>query len=397
MRTSFLSFSPPWITDGDIEQVVAALRSGWVTTGPRVIAFQEQFAQAVSAPAALAVSSCTAALHLALCALDVKPGEGVITTPMTFCSTVHTIEQVGATPIFVDVEQDTLNLSPEGVEQVLEDHRRARVTSPRPAAIVVVHYGGHPADMAAFYDLGRSYGVPVIEDAAHAVGAFVDGRPVGAGPASGDLPWLAAFSFYATKNLTTGEGGMLTGPADLVDRARPLSLHGMSQDAWGRYGEGGSWGYDVEAPGFKYNMTDLQAALGISQLSRLAEITDRRRRIAERYTNGLENLKVHLPTERPGYRHAWHLYTLRLPLERMNIDRREFIAAMTARKIGTSVHFIPVHTLTYYRDRYEYKPYDFPVTYAAFERLVSLPIYPGMVDQDVDDVVEAVGDLVAAG
>jgi dTDP-4-amino-4,6-dideoxygalactose transaminase len=208
---------------------------------------------------------------------------------------------------------------------------------------------------------------------------------------------MTAFSFYATKNITTGEGGMLTGPPDLVDVARPWSLHGMSRDAWKRYGESGTWAYEVEHPGFKYNMTDIQAALGLSQLPRLDAIAGRRREIAARYTEGLGPVPaIELPVERPGYRSAWHLYPIRLRLDRLTVERHEFIALMGQRKIGTSVHFIPVHLLAYYRDKYEYKPDQFPVASQAFEGLVSLPIYPAMTDTDVDDVVEAVTAVVAA-
>jgi dTDP-4-amino-4,6-dideoxygalactose transaminase len=236
----------------------------------------------------------------------------------------------------------------------------------------------------------------VIDDAAHALPASIGEGCVGSGPGTAGERWMTAFSFYATKNLTTGEGGMLTGPPDLVDDARPWSLHGMSRDAWKRYGETGTWAYEVVHPGFKYNMTDIQAALGLSQLPRLEAIAGRRREIAARYTESLGPVHaVELPVERPGYRSAWHLYPIRLRLDRLSIERPEFIAMMGKRKIGTSVHFIPVHSLAYYRDKYEFKPDQFPVASQAFEGLVSLPIYPAMTDTDVDDVVEAVTDIVA--
>jgi dTDP-4-amino-4,6-dideoxygalactose transaminase len=329
--------------------------------------------------------------------MEIQPGDGVISTTMTFCSTIHAIEHMQAVPLLADVDRDTLNLAPEAVAQILEEHRRARLTTPRPAAIVAVHYGGHPADMAALYDLGRQYSVPVIDDAAHALPAAIGERRIGSPPPGAGERWMTAFSFYATKNITTGEGGMLTGPPDLVDDARPWSLHGMSRDAWKRYGESGTWAYEVEYPGFKYNMTDIQAALGLSQLPRLEAIASRRREIAARYTESLGPVPaVELPVERPGYRSAWHLYPIRLRLDRLTVERHEFIALMGQRKIGTSVHFIPVHLLAYYRDKYEYKPDQFPVASQAFEGLVSLPIYPAMTDTDVDDVVEAVTAVVAA-
>ena len=386
LRESFLPFGPPLVGEEEIAEVTAALRSDWLTTGPRVARFEADFAERLGAPAALAVNSGTAALHVALCALGVGPGDRVISTPMTFCSSIHVVEQVGAVPLLVDVEPDTLNLDPDRVEAAIEG-------TPGVRAIEPVHLYGHPCEMDALLEMAGRHGLALVEDAAHALPAAYRGLRVGA-PAAG-VPDLTAFSFYATKNMTTGEGGMLTGPPELVDRARTWSLHGMSRDAFQRYEEGGSWYYEVVAAGFKYNMTDIQAALGIHQLRRLEGFQARRREIVARYDAafaGLEELE--LPARRAHVEHAWHLYVIRLHLDRLRLDRAAFIRALAERRIGTSVHFIPVHLHPYYRDRYGFRPEDFPVASREYERIVSLPLYPRMSDRDVEDVIEAVSAVV---
>jgi dTDP-4-amino-4,6-dideoxygalactose transaminase len=386
-RASFLPFAPPALGDEEIAEVVETLRSGWIATGPRVARFEVAFAEAVGAPAALALSSGTAGLHLSLCALGVGPGDRVVTTPMTFCSSVHVIEQAGAVPVLVDVEPGTLNIDPERVAAAVE-------RTPRVRAIEPVHLYGHPCEMDALLDIAERYGLALVEDAAHALPAAYRGRMVGAPAAA--VTDLTAFSFYATKNLTTGEGGMLTGPPDLLERARTLSLHGMSRDAYRRYAQGGSWRYDVVAAGFKYNMTDVQAALGLVQLRRLASFQARRREVVARYDAafaGLEELE--LPVRQPHVEHAWHLYVIRLHLDRLAVDRAAFIAELTERRIGTSVHFIPVHLHPYYRDRYGFTPADFPVASREYERIISLPLHPGLTDEDVEDVIEAVRAVVS--
>ncbi len=380
MRDEFLSFSPPAVGEEEIAEVVDALRSGWITTGPRVAQFELEFAAAVGAEAALGVSSGTDAMQVGLAALGVGPGDEVITTPMTFCSTVHVIEHVGATPVLVDVEEDTLCIDPAKVEAAV---------SPRTKAILPVHLYGHPCDMGALLEIARKHQLKTLEDAAHALPARWGTQTIGS---IGDL---AAFSFYATKNLTTAEGGMLTGSKELIDRARPWSLHGMSRDAHARYQSGGSWHYDVILPGFKCNMTDLQAALGIPQLKKLPFFQDRRREIVSRYAAGLADVTaIELPQERPEVWSAWHLYVIRLELDQLTIDRDRFIEEMAARNIGTSVHFIPIHHHSYYRDRKGFESDNFPVADAAFERIISLPLHPGLSDRDVDDVIEAVLDVV---
>lgn len=392
MRDTFLPFSPPLVGEEEIEEVVDTLRSDWITTGPKVRRFEEEFAAYVGAPAALGLNSCTAALHTALAALGVTTGDAVITTPMTFASSVHVIEHVGARPLLADVEADTLNVDPRRVADVIESARREGL---KVRALLPVHLYGHPCDMNPLMDLAREYKLAVVEDAAHALPASHEGRKVGSFANLFDVPVMTCFSFYATKNLTTGEGGMLTGPPELIDEARIWSLHGMSRDAWNRYGAKGSWFYEVVRPGFKYNLTDIAAALGLVQLRKLEGFQARRAEIARRYTEAFSRFEeLTVPTSRPEVEHAWHLYVLRLNLERLNVTREQFIEEMRERRIGTSVHFIPVHTHPYYRDRYDFKPEDFPVAAAEFRRIVSLPINPRMSDRDVEDVIEAVADVV---
>lgn len=393
MRKTFLAFSPPSIGEEEIAEVADTLRSDWITTGPKVKRFEQEFAAAVNSPSALAVNSCTAALHVALATLGIGPGDAVITTPMTFCSTVHVVEHTGARPILVDVEPGTLNLDPAKVRETLA--RLKKENGRRAKAIVPVHLYGHACDMDALLALASEYGCAVIEDAAHALPAEYKSQKIGSLGARANVPVLTCFSFYATKNMTTAEGGMLTGNSDQIEDARLWSLHGMSRNAWKRYGREGSWHYDVDRPGFKYNMTDMQAALGLHQLKKLADFHARRRQIAARYNQAFaEYGELETPTERDWAGHAWHLYVLRLQLERLAISRDRFISEMQARNIGTSVHFIPIHLLSYYRDKYGYAPEDFPVAYSQYQRIVSLPCCPRLQEQDVEDVIKAVTDVV---
>lgn len=395
MRDTFLPFSPPLIGEEEINEVVDTLRSEWITTGPKVKRFEEDFARFVHAPDALAVSSCTAALHLSLLALGIGAGDAVITTPLTFCSGVHVIEQVGATPILSDVEPDTLNLDPDGIRRQIdnvEKHLGLRVK-----AIMPVHLYGHPCDRDAILKIAAEYHLAVIEDAAHALPAAYKGHPIGSLSASDSVPVLTCFSFYATKNLTTAEGGMLTGHKGLLDEARRWSLHGMSRDAWKRYGSNGSWFYDVICPGFKYNMTDIQAALGLHQLKKLPSFHAKRRAIVQRYQSAFRSCEeLEVPAQRNEVQHAWHLYVLRLNLDRTHVTRDQFISEMRDRNIGCSVHFIPVHLHQYYRERYRFKPAQFPIALREYQRMVSLPLSPRMTEQDVEDVISAVRSILRA-
>ncbi len=380
MRESFLSFSPPLIGEEEINEVVDTLHSSWITTGPKVKNFEREFAEFVNAPAALAVASATDAMLVGLAALGIGEGDEVITTPMTFCSTVHVIEHLAAKPVLVDVEPDTLNIDPQKV---------LRTITPRTRAVMPVHLYGHPCEMDVLLKIASQHNIYVLEDAAHAPSAKYKGRMIGT------LGTLTAFSFYATKNLTTAEGGMLTGDSRMIEEARIWSLHGMSRDAWKRYSSKGSWYYEVVQLGFKCNMTDIQASLGIHQLRKLPQFQKRRREIAQRYTKAFSRLEeLQTPTERSGVEHAWHIYALRLNLGQLTVNRAQFIDELKDRNIGTSVHFIPVHMHPYYRDKYGYEPEDFPVAYQEYQRLVSLPIYPRMGEKDVEDVIEAVTDVV---
>lgn len=380
MRSKFLAFSPPTIGEEEIQEVIDTLRSTWITTGPKTKQFEQEFAAYLGAPGALALNSCTAALHTALVTLGIGPGDEVITTPMTFAASVNVIEHVGARPVLVDVEPDTLNIDPAKVEAAITSQTRA---------IEPVHYAGHPVDVDNIYELARGHGLALIEDAAHALPAKHKGQYIGSSSHA------VAFSFYATKNLTTAEGGMLTGGPEFLDRARVVMLHGMSRDAWKRYDEGGSWYYEVMLPGFKYNMTDIQASLGLWQLRKLAAFQQRRLEVVAAYNHAFRHVDAfELPVERPDAEHAWHLYVLRLRLEALRINREQFIEELRVRNIGTSVHFIPVHLHPYYRDKYGYRPNDFPVAYDNYKRMLSLPLNVSLSVQDVADIVEAVLDVV---
>ena len=392
MRQKFLSFSPPSLGEEEIAEVVDTLRSDWITTGPKVKRFEHEFADMLGTPGALAVSSGTAALHLGLVASGVGPGDAVLTTPLTFCSTVHVIEQTGARPVLVDVEPETLNIDPAQLEAAL---KRTSHNGLKPKAMIPVHLYGHPCDMTALMRIASHYGLAIIEDAAHALPAKCNGRTVGSWDSKFSMPFLTAFSFYATKNLTTAEGGMLTGSPELLEEARIWSLHGMNRDAWKRYGSEGSWFYEVVRPGFKYNMTDIQAAIGLQQLRKLSAVHQRRQEIVQQYNQAFTGMaELSLPIEKSYAQHAWHLYVVRLNLDVAGITRNAFIEALKARNIGSSVHFIPIHLHPYYRDKYGFAPEDFPVAYREYQRIVSLPLHPGMKSSDVNDVIQATKEIL---
>ena len=394
MRNTFLPFSPPLIGEEEIAEVVDTLRSDWIATGPKVKRFEQAFAAFLGVPDAFAVSSCTAALHLALLSLGIGPGDAVITTPLTFCSGVHVIEHVGARPLLVDVEPDTLNLDPAGVHEAI---RAARLLGVRPKAILAVDLYGHPCEFDALVGIAAEHRLAFIEDAAHSLPARYKGRLIGSALDCSHVPVLTCFSFYATKNLTTAEGGMLVANPSLLEEARLWGMHGMNRDAWKRYGAEGTAFYEVVRPGYKYNLTDIQAALGLHQLRKLPAFHSQRREIAQRYNRAFaQHSELLLPVERKNVEHAWHLYALRLNLDRLGVSRDQFISELRMRNIGSSVHFIPVHIHPYYRDKYGYCPGDFPVAHAAFEQLLSLPLSPRMTDQDVQDVIEAVSEIVKA-
>ncbi len=372
-----------------MSQIKEVLESGWLTTGPKTTQFEAAFAAAVGAKEAIAVNSCTAAMHLALEAIDLRPGDEVITTSYTFAATAEVIRYFDARPILVDIRAHDFNIDPELIEAAVS--RRTR-------AILPVHVGGLPAEMEAIRTIAHQNQLAVVEDAAHAFPARYKGNPIGysATAEDGAPAHFACFSFYATKSITTGEGGMIcTGDKALAERCRVMALHGISKDAWKRYTNEGSWYYEIIAPGYKYNMTDIAAGLGLAQLAKAEIMRQRREEIALRYNSAFEQEDaLQVPFDRQNCQHAWHLYMLRLNLDHLVIDRTRFIKELRKRNIGASVHFIPLHLHPYYRQTYGYRPEDLPLAFEEYQRQVSLPLYSKMVEQDVDDVIEAVLEIV---
>ena len=385
MPETLIPFHQPSIGKEEIGEVVDTLRSGWLTTGPRTERFEREFRDYVGAQHAVALNSATAALHLALAALNIGPGDEVITSPMTFCSTVQAILHTGASPVLADIGQDG-NIDPAEI---------ARRITRRTRAIVPVHLAGLPCHMDEIHTLARQFGLGVVEDAAHAVGAQYKGRLIGATPQGAMACHAVAFSFYATKNLTTAEGGMLTtGWAELADTARVLSLHGASKDAWERYTDHGGWRYDVVAHGFKYNLSDIQSAIGIHQLHKLEGFIARRTEQAAAYARAFSDRdEIELPSERSSCRHAWHLYILRLNLDRLQIDRDEFVRSLREKGVCTSVHFIPIPLHSYF-SRLPLAKYHCPRALDLFPRIVSLPLYPGLTDEQLAYVVKSVREVL---
>lgn len=381
-REEFLPFHLPSIDDDDIAAVVEVLKSGWLTTGIKAHQFEQRFADFVGAKHAVAVNSATAALHIALEATGVGPGDEVLVPTMTFAASAEVVLYRGARPVLVDCDADTLNIDPAQIE---------RKITPRTKALMPVHMAGQPCEMEAIQSLARAHGLKVIEDAAHALPARDGARRIGA---IGDI---TCFSFYATKTITTGEGGMATtNNVEWANKMRVLSLHGISHDAWNRYSAEGSWYYEILYPGYKYNLTDMAAALGLSQLQKCRSFWAARRRISAAYSRAFADIpEIRVPVCRPDVEHAWHLYVIQLELERLRLSRAQFIAALKDRNIGTSVHFMPLHLHPYYRSEFNYQPGDCPTASQVYERIVSLPIYPKMSDGDVGDVIDAVRQIVA--
>ena len=381
MRASFLPVARPMIGEREKQLVLETLESGWITTGPKALELARRVATLGGAKHGIALNSATGALHLALAAHGIGRGDEVITSTWTFASCVNVIEHVGATPVLVDIEPDTLCMDPRAFEAAI---------TPRTRAVLPVDYAGHPCDLDAILAVARARRLPVIEDAAHALGAAWRGRPVGSFAA------VTAFSFYATKNLTTGEGGAaVTDDPTLADRIGRLALHGMSHDAWNRYGESGSWHYEVVDAGWKYNLSDVLAAIGLAQAERFEEMQRLRAAHAAHYDRLLAGVpEIRRPTPRPGATHAWHLYPIALELEHLTCDRARFIQELKAENIGTSVHFIPIHHHPHFRATLSVGPGDFPVADAAFERAISLPMFPGLRERDVEDVCDAVRKVI---
>jgi dTDP-4-amino-4,6-dideoxygalactose transaminase len=381
-RNNFLVFGAPAIEDAEINDVVATMKTGWLGTGPKVAQFEKDFASYMEAPFSAALNSCTAALHLSILAAGVKPGDEVITTPMTFCATVNAIIHAGATPVLADVDPHTMNIDPDEIEKKITERTRA---------ILPVHFAGRPCDMDRIMTIADKQNLKVIEDCAHAIETEYKGRKAGT---FGDF---GCFSFYVTKNIVTGEGGMVLAKREEdIARIKILGLHGMSKDAWKRFSDAGYKHYQVVACGFKYNMMDLQAAIGIHQLQRIEPYWEKRRAIWMRYNEAFANLPIGLPAEPEAEtRHAFHLYTIFIDEQRTGISRDAFLTAMTAQNIGVGVHYLSIPEHPYYHDTFGWKPEEYPYAMTIGKQTVSLPISAKLTDEDVEDVIAAVQTIVA--
>ncbi len=381
MNKDFLLFHKPFISEEEVDEIVDTVRSGWLSMGPKTIKFEEAFNSYIGSKKSIAVSSWTAAGHLTLEAYELKAGDEVIVPTMTFPATAEIVCYFGAKPVIVDVDEFTLNISLEEIEKAI---------TPKTKAIIPVHYGGQPCDMDEILDIAKKYNIKVIEDAAHSLPATYKGKKVGT------ISDVTCFSFYATKTLSTGEGGMIcTNDESLAERCKIMRLHGINRDAWKRYTESGSWYYEVVAPGFKYNFTDLQASLGLPQLKKVDMMWHSRQNIAAKYTKALKDskfLEIHgIKEDRES---SWHLFPIRLNLETLTINRAQLIDELRKNNIGVGVHFMPVHQHIYYRETFNLDDKNFPIASSVFPRLVSLPIYPGMSDEHVDRVLDILTELL---
>lgn len=382
IRKDFLPLTRPWIGEEEKREVMDTLDGVWLSRGPKVSRFEEEFKTYTGAQHAIAVSSCTAALHVSLVAAGVKEGDEVITSPITFPATTNAVLYERANPVLVDVDRRTFNIDPALIEE--------RIT-PRTKAIIPVHMAGQPCDMDEILSIAKHHNLQVIEDAAHAVGAKYGDKHVGT---IGDA---GCFSFYASKNLVTGDGGMITARNDqFASFARVISLHGMSTTAWKRYSKEGASHWDLVYPGFKYNMTDIEASLGIHQLRKIEQITSLRQKWSSLYDKLLADIPgIALPYRAPGRRHACHLYILTLDVDQLNVTRDQFMEMLKAENIGCGIHFVSVHMQPYYRERFGYKLDSYPNAAWLSERILSLPLFPQMTETDVQDVVRAIRKVIS--
>lgn len=378
---NFLPFCQPNISQEEIDEVVDTLNSDWITTGPKTKEFERRFSEYVGARYAIAVSSATAGMHLGLIASGIGKQDEVITTPYTFAATANVIIHSQATPVFVDIDKDTFNIDPTRIEKAITDKTKA---------IIPVHFAGQPCQMDEILQIAKRHNLIIIEDAAHAISAEYKGKKIGS------IGNATAFSFYATKNLTCGEGGMVTtNDEELANKVAILSLHGITQDAWKRYGKGGCWYYEVMYPGFKYNMTDIQASIGLHQLAKIEEFLKIRTKYVKMYNEAFEELPQIITPKNiiPG-RHAWHLYCILIKKESLKISRDEFIEELKAEGIGTSVHFIPIHLHPFYKNTFGFKKGDFPNAEWVYEREISLPLHTKLKISDIERVILKVKKIV---
>lgn len=381
MNKDFLLFHKPFISEEEVAEITDTVRSGWLSMGPKTIRFEQEFNKYIGAKRSVAVSSWTAAGHLTLEAFGIEKDDEVILPTMTFPATAEIVCYFGAKPVIVDVDEDTLNISLEEIEKSI---------TPKTKAIIPVHYGGQPCDMDEILELAKKYNLRVLEDAAHSLPAYYKGKKIGT------LSDVTCFSFYATKTLSTGEGGMIcTNNEEIAERTAIMRLHGINRDAWKRYSESGSWYYEVVAPGYKYNFTDLQASLGLPQLKKVDIMWEWRKKIAARYTEAFKDFDlIKLHTIKPDRESSWHLYPVKLNLEMLTKNRAQLIDELKKHNIGIGVHFMPVHQHLYYQKTFNLDDKDFPVSSAAFPRLMSLPIYPGMTDESIEKVISVVIDVL---
>jgi len=382
--SNFLPFALPLLGEEEISEVIETLRSGWLTTGPKTAQFENDFSEFIKVDYALAVNSATSGLHLALEAIGVGKRDKVITTPYTFTATAEIIRYLGADPILVDIDPKTFNIDPEKIRAIASKHDNIR-------AIIPVHFAGQACEMNAIREIANEYDWKIVEDAAHALPTTWQGEMVGT------LSDITVYSFYVTKTIATGEGGMVvSNNEDYIKRMKVMSLHGINRDVFDRYtSDKPSWFYEIVEPGYKYNMTDIAASLGIHQLKKAWDFQKRREWMATQYSEAFSDLPVKTPyVAYPKNTHSWHLYVLKLELESLSINRDRFIELMAEEGIGTSVHFIPLHLHPYWRDQYGYTPEDFPIALDVFNRAVSLPIYPKMTDDDIERVITAVNKIL---
>ncbi|MBK7230517.1 MAG: DegT/DnrJ/EryC1/StrS family aminotransferase [Ignavibacteriales bacterium] len=381
MNKDYLLFHRPFISEEEIDEMVDTLRSGWLSMGPKTIKFEEEFNKYIGSQKSVAVNSWTAAGHLTLEAFGIEKGDEVIVPTMTFPATAEIVCYFGAKPVIVDVDKDTLNISIEEIE---------RAITPKTKAIIPVHYGGQPCDLDEIQEIAKSYNIKVLEDAAHALPATYKGKKIGT------ISDATCFSFYATKTLSTGEGGMIcTNNQEIAERCAIMRLHGINRDAWKRYSEAGSWYYEVVAPGYKYNFTDLQASLGLPQLKKVDIMWEWRKKIASRYLEGFKGFDLlTLPYIKNDRESSWHLFPVRINLEMITKNRAQIIDELKNHNIGVGVHFMPVHQHLYYSETFNLDDKNYPVASTTFPRLMSLPIYPGMNDNSVEKVISTVIDIL---